>query len=151
MNTQRLEHAKKIIARLRAEGVCDTQTPIGGSVLDMGRWGITTPCGTSACLGGWFTLDPVFREQGLESDRSKKLDRNLYPHFANHTGFTSLAVFFGVDQPSSKHIIHGRNTNSFTDALERIDEVLAGASIEQMLSTREVQLRRAGVDDWRLL
>lgn len=41
------------------------------SHLNMEMWGVQTPCGTVACLGGHCSLNPWFRAQGFTSEFKK--------------------------------------------------------------------------------
>lgn len=81
MNRERLEHGVKVLQELLARRVRDGDTAheLEGDRFNILGWGYTTSCGTSACVGGWFTLDPVFRAQGLSNSREMGLGMLLKP------------------------------------------------------------------------
>jgi hypothetical protein len=113
----------------------------------MGSWGSTSACGTSACLAGWFTLDPVFREQGLRNDGDTRPNHKFHalgPVFGHHREYRALQAFFGLDAIACNHIFAGWNSNRLEDAAARIRVVLEGRDVFELREQRQAQ---GGFDD----
>lgn len=145
MNRERLQHAIKVIEKLKDAGVQSDDDTDTGDRLNLCDWGRTTNCGTVACLGGWFTLDPTFREQGLRSERDN--DRGPFPDghaplFGGRRGYDALELFFELHRIECRHIFAGWNTNSLDDGVERIRALLDGKDVHELFDLREKQRER---------
>lgn len=154
MNRARLEHGLTVIRKLSDEGVEEDNR------LFMGSWGSTSACGsiggtapptlgcyTSACLAGWFTLDPVFREQGLCNDGDTHPHHRFHslgPVFGPHREYRALQAFFDLDAIACNHIFAGWNSNRLEDAAARIRFVLEGRDVFELREQRQAQ---RGFDD----
>lgn len=142
MNRDRLEHAKRVVECLRDAGVADAKKE-GQDVLRMGDWGHARDHSTIACLGGWFSLDPHFREQGLRNARDTTPNTtSLVPCYQDRTAYSALALFFDIDNVAAHHIFAGWNTNRWDDAVERIDDVPKGRDGDELRIARLEQENR---------
>lgn len=84
-------------------------------------------CGTTGCIGGWATLDPELRAQGLKNYNDLDLDyaSDLTPVFEDDGGFTALGKFYELDTDTTNYIF-GHHNNTLEHAVERITDVLQG-------------------------
>lgn len=145
MNRKRLEHGVKVLQELLARRVRDGDTAREkeGDRFNILNWGYTTSCGTSACVAGWFTLDPVFQAQGLSNSREMGLGVLLKPRYAGLETYRALEKFFDIDTLQAWHIFDANHTNRIDHAIERIQDVLAGADAYSMTYTRKSQAEEA--------
>lgn len=145
MNRDRLEHGKRVLARLEAQGVSDGK-PSASTNQDrllMVDWGEVHGCTTVACIAGWFTLDPDFIKQGLTSTRALNQNDFLVPVYGQLVDYGALKAFFDITEAQCDHIFGGHNTNTFADAALRIDQVLANFSGTKLAELRHRQTRAA--------
>jgi len=145
MNRERLEHGIKVLQGLQERRIPDGDTADeqGGDRFDIATWGYDLDCGTSACVGGWFTLDPTFQAQGLSNSRETGLGLLLKPQYAGLETYDALQAFFGIDTWQAWHIFESDNTNRIDHAIQRIQDVLAEADAITMRITRQSQAEEA--------
>lgn len=129
MNQERISRAVAVVRELIDRGVTDEPDEIDSAeALNMATWGRKSDCGTSACLGGWMTLDPELRAQGLRNRRDFFPDHtySLEPRFEGEQGGYALAVFFDITGDEMRYVFGGDNPNSLTKGLSRLERVARG-------------------------
>jgi hypothetical protein len=143
MNKERLEHAITVIEGLKAGGVQPVEVDeTDGDRISMSDWGKRHTCGTVGCLGGWFTLDPSFRAEGLRNENDinpESAVEDLRPWFNGVRDYDALQEFFDLNIYEIRHIFGGYNTNSLDDGIDRIRWVLLGADVEELYMQRQKQ------------
>jgi len=131
MNTQRLERAAEVVQELIDRGL-PTEFPPGEEPdvtdkFNISGWGYRTSCGTVACLGGWMTLDPELRREGLRHTGDVRPGSlMLQPVFGDEIAGAALMDFFGISGDEMLYIFGGGNPNSLEKGLSRIQRVLRG-------------------------
>jgi hypothetical protein len=130
MNVGRLKHGITVL-----QGLIEREVNDGPEQVDMNAWGSQDRCGTIACIGGWFTLDPVFQAQGLEFEAPD----DLAPHYGHRQGMEALMFFFEIDQHQVSHIFGSHNSDQLEHAIERIQNVLDGTPQELFAQIRQGQ------------
>ncbi len=83
-----------------------------------------------ACLAGWATLEPGLRELGLRSLNDHwryREDRGiLRPFFEGSVGYTALGKLFDLGFKQRAYLFAQSGGSSWSDARERIQNVLKG-------------------------
>lgn len=123
MNRERLSQMVTMLRGLPEDG------PVG---FNLEHWvDDEAPCGTAACAIGHACLSPTFNEQGLMLHRA-----TIYPgpKFKKHTGWAAVEEFFGLSEPSAKHLFLGDNypdgdITPPADVADRIESFLANAEV----------------------
>lgn len=139
MNTKRLTRTRDMLLELKARGVT-TEPDRDRHQFDIATWGTKgyEHCGTVACIGGWATLDPVLRAEGLfrVGDTSSGDPGDMTPMVEPLDSFglpvkplvayDALMDFYDLGYTTADYIFSGHNTNDLDKAVARIDRVLAG-------------------------
>src|SRR5262245_44492439 len=86
-----------------------------GKILQMSTWGYKSPdavCGTVACMGGWFGMDPYFRRRGLK----------LMFYGDDHARLSEpTSVIFGDEY---QHIFYDFRISNAKDAIRKLEKIL---------------------------
>jgi len=139
MNRNRLLKLRSLVVELAARHVSEGADGPNGFLMQ--TWGKSNTCGTVACLGGWASTDPALRAEGLRNMNDQGYENDLTPAYRDLYRYGALLDFFGLTLEQTDHIFNGYNTNSFRDALARINLVLAGGLPEQLEAQFKAQLK----------
>jgi len=72
--------------------------------VNMGVWMSDRECGTVACLAGWATTEPWFRERGLAQSKVNPASPITIPSHQQLIGIRGLASFFGLTAKRAQSI-----------------------------------------------
>ncbi len=103
MNRERISRAVAVVRGLIERGVTDEPDEVDSDgALNMASWGRKDECGTSACLGGWMTLDPALRDMGLQNRRdqnprnSSSLEPNAETRYVDRSPLEDYSVWLSA-------------------------------------------------------
>jgi len=89
-------------------------------------------CQTSGCLASIMSFDPFFKEIGFEvitinEDNSITEDIKIsVPYFGPFRGMDAMGAVFDLSSDQMKYIFGAHNPDYLSQAIHRIDQVLAG-------------------------
>ena len=137
MNLKRAVLTRKLILRMIRQGVKGTyevspeDLPKAGKWLNMEVYGQITKrfgeCRTVACLGGYMTLDPELRKEGLRNEGDYRPDLEYYslmPSYAGkEEGANSLADFLEIQYREARTMFDGNQPNNLKLLLRQFEEL----------------------------